>query len=75
MPTPFPRHEFEEAVRLQPILNVLMHRVAHDTEFLRETLVNTIKGDELIRNLFEIHERIVAEDDSALVSSIRHKTP
>lgn len=61
MPTLFPRSEFENAVRLQPILNELMHWVAHDTEFLRETLANTIKVDEFTRNLFTIYERILDE--------------
>lgn len=70
LPTHFPRREFEKAVRLQPILNELMHAVAHDTDFLRETLANTIKADELIRNLFNIHERISAENDSVLVSKV-----
>lgn len=45
-----------------------MHWVAHDTEFLRETLANTIKVDEFTRNLFNIHERILAENTSAHVS-------
>lgn len=45
-----------------------MHWVAHDTEFLRETLANTIKVDEFTRNLFKIHERILAENNSAQVS-------
>lgn len=67
LPTLFPRREFEKAVRLQPILNELMHWVAHDTEFLRETLANTIKVDEFTRNLFDIHERIIAENDAAQV--------
>ncbi|XP_031628682.1 glutathione synthetase-like isoform X2 [Contarinia nasturtii] len=64
LPTLFPRREFEKAVRLQPILNELMHWVAHDTEFLRETLSNTIKVDEFTRKLFEIYEKILADKDS-----------
>lgn len=67
LPTLFPRREFDKAVRLQPILNELMHWVAHDTEFLRETLANTIQVDEFTRNLFEIYERVLAENDSAQV--------
>lgn len=57
----FPRREFEKAIRLQTILNELMHWVAHDTEFLRDTLAKTIKVDEFTRKLYEIHERILAE--------------
>lgn len=67
MPTLFPRREFEKAVRLQPILNELMHWVAHDTEFLRETLANTIQVDEFTRNMFNIQEKMLTENDSAQV--------
>lgn len=66
-PTLFPRHEFEKAVRLQAILNELMHWVAHDTEFLRDTLANTIIVDEFTRNLYNIYERILAAGGPAQV--------
>lgn len=45
-----------------------MHWVAHDTDFLRETLANTIKVDEFTRNLFSIHERMLAERSNDQVS-------
>lgn len=70
-PTAFPRREFEKAVRLQPILNELMHWVAHDTEFLRETLANTIKVDEFTGNLFKIYERILNEHGGIQVIHIK----
>ncbi|XP_037046210.1 glutathione synthetase-like isoform X2 [Bradysia coprophila] len=63
IPTAFPRQEFEKAVRLQTILNELMHWVAHDSDFLCETLSSTIKGDEFTANLFQIYETILAEND------------
>lgn len=63
VPTGFPRQEFEKAVRLQTILNELMHWVAHDTDFLYETLASTIKGDEFTANLFQIYETILSEND------------
>jgi glutathione synthase len=37
-PSTFPRGEFEKATGIQKALNELMHRVAHDDEFLRNTL-------------------------------------
>lgn len=37
-PSPFPRQCFEQALRLQPIFNVLVDNVAKDDEFLRETM-------------------------------------
>lgn len=66
-PTAFPRHEFEKAVALQTILNELMHWVAHDTEFLRDTLANTIKVDEFTGKLFEIYERTLADGGTSQV--------
>lgn len=71
MPTKFPRREFEKAVRLQTTLNELMHWVAHDTEFLRETLANTVKVDEFTGNLFKIFERILAEGGPTQVMPMR----
>lgn len=38
LPSVFPRKEFERAVALQTTINELMHKVAHDHEFLEETL-------------------------------------
>lgn len=33
-----------------------MHWVAHDSEFLKETLANTIQVDDFTRKLYEIFE-------------------
>jgi glutathione synthase len=60
-PSLYPRKEFEKAVNLQTILNELIHKVAHDTEFLRETLAGTIQVDEFTANLFKIYETVLAE--------------
>lgn len=61
IPSPFPRKEFETAVKLQPILNELTHQVAHDDEFLCTTLANTIKVDTFTAKLFEIYETVRKE--------------
>jgi glutathione synthase len=39
LPTPFPRREFEKVYKLQPLINTLMHRVAHSHDFLQRSLV------------------------------------
>lgn len=57
-----PRREFDKSVRLQPILNELTHKVAHDEQFLRETLAETIKVDEFTRKLFEIYDKVWHDD-------------
>ncbi|XP_055685437.1 glutathione synthetase-like isoform X2 [Lutzomyia longipalpis] len=70
VPSSFPRKEFEKAVKLQTILNELMHKVAHDTEFLRSTLENTIKVDEFTGNLFRIYEDILKNCSNQAVISL-----
>ncbi len=54
LPSPFPRDEFQKAVKLQPILNRLMSQVANDTKFLSETLKATIKVDNFTKRLHDI---------------------
>jgi len=61
LPTPFPRDEYEKSIKLQPILNELMHKVAHDYEFLKESLKHTIKVDEFTGKLWSIYETIMSE--------------
>ena len=60
-PSPFPKKEFERSLELQPVLNELMHKVAHDRKFLTETLKNTIQVDDFTRKLFEIYETVQNE--------------
>ncbi|XP_014476113.1 PREDICTED: glutathione synthetase-like isoform X2 [Dinoponera quadriceps] len=61
LPSPFPREEFQNACNIQIILNTLIHRVAHDYDFLKETLRETVKVDEFTRNLFDIYETVHRE--------------
>jgi len=61
LPTPFPREEFHKAVSLQTPLNELMHKVAHDDEFLRQALKNTVKVDEFTGKLWEVYETVRKE--------------
>ncbi|XP_045762353.1 glutathione synthetase-like isoform X2 [Maniola jurtina] len=58
LPSPFPRTEFTKAVELQPVLNELMHKVAHDDEFLTCTLENALQVDEFTANLFDIWVKV-----------------
>ncbi|XP_050086907.1 glutathione synthetase-like isoform X1 [Anopheles aquasalis] len=60
-PSSFPRAEFQKAVRLQPVLNELIHAVAHDSEFLLETLKSTEKVDEFTGRLVEIYRTVLSE--------------
>ncbi|KZC07199.1 Glutathione synthetase [Dufourea novaeangliae] len=65
LPSPFPRREFENACQIQPVLNLLIHKVAQDYNFLKETLEETTKVDSFTRDLFEICTIINNEGGSA----------
>lgn len=38
LPSTFPKCEFEKSVNIQPVINELVHKVAHDYDFLRNCL-------------------------------------
>ncbi|CAK1590951.1 unnamed protein product [Parnassius mnemosyne] len=61
LPSPFPRTEFDKAIELQPVLNELMHKVAHDDEFLEHTLQNALQVDEFTANLYDIWIKVRQE--------------
>lgn len=61
LPSSFPRREFDRVVKLQPLLNILMHKVAHDHEFLESSLRNTIKVDDFTRRLWDIYTTVRKE--------------
>lgn len=68
LPSPFPREEFHNACDIQVILNKLIHIVAHDYEFLKETLQETVKVDDFTRKLFEIYEIVHKEGATQKIS-------
>lgn len=85
LPSPFPKDEYYKAVHLQTILNELMHKVkekieeirsmesllqvAHDYDFLKEALKNTIKVDEFTGRLWNIYETICQEGGPSQVKT------
>ena len=71
-PSPFPKQEFARSLEIQPILNELMHKVAHDRSFLTETLKHTIKVDDFTRKLFEIYETVQNEGVAQVTSCMHH---
>lgn len=38
LPSPFPKRDFENIIEIQPVINLLMHKVAHDYNFLHSCL-------------------------------------
>eukprot|EP00088_Acartia_fossae_P025268 TRINITY_DN2609_c0_g1_i12.p1 TRINITY_DN2609_c0_g1~~TRINITY_DN2609_c0_g1_i12.p1 ORF type:complete len:499 (+),score=129.13 TRINITY_DN2609_c0_g1_i12:292-1788(+) len=69
-PSSFPRNEFNKALRLQTVLNELMHKVAHDDEFLTDSLKNTIKVDMFTKRLFDIYTKIKDQGGSPQALSL-----
>ncbi|XP_074034658.1 glutathione synthetase [Leptinotarsa decemlineata] len=61
LPSSFPRREFNKVVELQTVFNELMHRVAHDREFVEACFKDTIQVDEFTGNLFKIYETVQQE--------------
>ncbi|KAL0270491.1 UNVERIFIED_CONTAM: hypothetical protein PYX00_007888 [Menopon gallinae] len=68
IPSTFPRKEFEKAVNIQIVLNELIHKVAHDHQFLSEQLRSTIKVDEFTNRLFQLYETVHREGVAQPVS-------
>ncbi|XP_013181857.1 PREDICTED: glutathione synthetase-like isoform X2 [Papilio xuthus] len=68
LPSPFPSTEFNKAVELQPVLNELMHKVAHDVEFLEHTLQNALQVDEFTANLYDIWIKVREEGITQSIS-------
>lgn len=58
LPSPFPRKAFHYVKALQQDINLLIHRVAHDYEFLRDCLQSTIETDEFTASIFKIYEKV-----------------
>lgn len=68
IPSPFPRREFLKAIDIQPTLNEMMHWVAHNPEFLRNCLKDTVCVDEFTGNLFNVYEKILEEGTAQKIS-------
>lgn len=54
---------------MQTVLNELIHNVAHDVDFLKETLESTIRVDDFTADLFRIYETVLSEG-TAQVSTV-----
>lgn len=63
-PMPFPRAEFERAVRLAPLFGRLVHRVASDAQWLHDALDATALGDPFTQRLLAISRAVHAEGDT-----------
>ncbi|CAN7991747.1 unnamed protein product [Ixodes hexagonus] len=58
LPSPFPKNEYLQLKSLQRDVNLLMHRVAYDHEFLEDCLQSTIETDEFTASIYRIYEQV-----------------
>ncbi|XP_014220983.1 glutathione synthetase-like [Trichogramma pretiosum] len=68
LPSKYPKKEFNKAKQIQTSINALMHKVAHDYEFLQSTLKNTIEVDFFTSKLFDIYEKVHSEGFTQSIS-------
>jgi len=68
LPSPFPRREFEKAIKLQPLINELVHKIACNHEFLEEVLSVTITVDPFTAGLYNIYKQVREEGVSQAVA-------
>ncbi|XP_071534052.1 glutathione synthetase-like isoform X1 [Panulirus ornatus] len=68
LPSAFPRREFDRVVKLQPLINVLMHRIAHNHEFLESSLKKTVNVDDFTARLWKIYTTVREEGVSQEMS-------
>ncbi|GAB1597395.1 glutathione synthetase-like [Argonauta hians] len=57
------RSLLEEAKAVQQDFNLLIHKVAHDYNFLYESLKSVIEVDDFTKNLWEIYEATLKQED------------
>ncbi|XWW96971.1 hypothetical protein V2A60_004951 [Cordyceps javanica] len=60
-PSPFPRQCFAQALGVQTTYNELYAAVSRNEEFIEDTVKQVIDGDEFIKNLWDVHQKVKAE--------------
>lgn len=68
IPSSFPEKPFFTVKNVQVLLNELIHKVAHDKEFLTNSLKSTIQADPFTAKLFHIYETVYEEGFSQSIS-------
>ncbi|XP_066592782.1 glutathione synthetase-like [Prorops nasuta] len=68
LPSSFPKKEFEKGKNIQKLLNELMHKVAYDHEFLKNSLQSVIEADDFTAQLYKIYETVSMEGFSQDIS-------
>lgn len=67
-PSPLPKACFHEACQVQQDYNLLIHKVAHDYEFLKQCLAKTVEVDDFTMRFWQIYETINKEGKTQKLS-------
>ncbi|KAF8984646.1 hypothetical protein BGZ46_007352 [Entomortierella lignicola] len=60
-PTPFPVNAFNDAVKIQPLYNQLVHDISQDDEFLREIMESLSVVDDFVKRLYDLYLTVKKE--------------
>lgn len=69
-PTGIPRTEFNKVVELQTTMNELLHKIAHNKEFLKRCFKNVVEADPFTAKLYEIYDIIETEGCNQKISML-----
>ncbi|KAF9145026.1 hypothetical protein BG015_012024 [Linnemannia schmuckeri] len=60
-PTPFPSNAFNNAVRIQPLYNQLVHDISQDDAFLKEIMESLSTVDDFVKRLYDLYLEVKKE--------------
>ncbi|KAG0287561.1 hypothetical protein BGZ96_008524 [Linnemannia gamsii] len=60
-PTPFPINAFNNAVKIQPLYNQLVHDISQDDAFLKEIMESLSSVDDFVKRLYDLYVEVKKE--------------
>ncbi|RIB03504.1 glutathione synthase [Gigaspora rosea] len=73
-PSPFPKKEFEFALGLQPIFNLLFHKLSRDHEFIEKVIGELTDVDDFLEKLYNIYINVRKEGVTQQISLGLHRS-
>ncbi|CAG8607355.1 9089_t:CDS:2 [Funneliformis mosseae] len=73
-PSPFPKKTFYQAIELQPVFNLLFHKLSRNHEFITQVIEEVTKVDDFIDELYKIYLKIKEEGIAQPISLGLHRS-
>lgn len=67
-PTPFRRGDFEQVIRLQPEINLLVSSIASSAQLIEKSLDNLTRTDTFVKSLWSIYKKSLKEGFNQKIS-------